>query len=110
MVHPFTGARQGVRGSLALVESVLTFHPDPGKRGGEVVIPLDRIQDAHHTDRSPVLRLDVDRSAAGVTEILFYFVEPPFLFGKGAVFTLALADGILHDQIEEWVDAIRGAA
>jgi hypothetical protein len=104
MIHKFTEARTGVKGQLVLEGKSLRFFPDAGEQ--EVVLNVENVRKVGRGLRSPVLRLRV--KAPGLPpEVFFYFVEPPFLYGKQAKFTLTVADTYLHDEISEWVEAIQ---
>jgi hypothetical protein len=106
MIHRFTNPRTGVRGNLSLDEDVLRF--EPAKGGAPTSV---RVEDVVKVDRvagSPVLILGLEQSHR-VPEILFYFVEPPYMFGKPAKITLRVADSFLHDEVSEWVRAIEAA-
>jgi hypothetical protein len=104
MIHKFTGARTGVKGQLVLEGKSLRFFPEVGEQ--EVVLNVEDVRRVGRGLRSPVLKLRL-KAADLPPEIFFYFVEPPFLYGKQAKFTLTVADTYLHDEISEWVEAIQ---
>jgi hypothetical protein len=108
MVHGYSGARRGIRGRLSLDSDTLRFVPEVGQRGVEMTFPLERVAKVDQAFQSPVLELEL--SSGDVSEVLFYFSEPPFMYGRGTLVTLALADGLLHGEISRWVEAISAAS
>jgi hypothetical protein len=107
MIHAYTGARTGVRGQLSFDGDNLRFQPHPGQRGGEVEVALSDIGSVKVPFGSPVLQLEFLTHPLG--EVLFYFVETPFMYGRPTQFTLATANAIIRDDILAWESAIRQA-
>ena len=54
---------------------------------------------------NPVLELELFAHPLG--EVLFYFVEPPFMYARQTQFTLAAANAIIRDEVLAWESAIR---
>jgi hypothetical protein len=106
MIHRFTNPRTGVRGNLTLDEGVLRFVPASG--GAPTSIRVEDVEEVDRVAASPVMTLRLGPSHR-LPEILFYFVEPPYMFGKSTKITLRVADAFLHDEVSEWVQAIEGA-
>jgi hypothetical protein len=105
MIHAYTGARTGVRGRLSFEPDRLRFEPDAGQRGGQVELPLSDIGSVQVPVGSPVLELELFAHPLG--EVLFYFVEPPFMYARQTQFTLAAANAIIRDEVLAWESAIR---
>jgi hypothetical protein len=72
-----------------------------------VEVAVHQIGDVRVPVGSPVLELEILSHALG--EVLFYFVEPPFLYGRSTQFTLAVANAIIRDEVLAWKAAIRQA-
>jgi hypothetical protein len=106
MIHRFTNPRTGVRGNLTLDEGVLRFQP--GKGGAPTSVRVEDIVEVDRVAASPVLTLHLVPTHR-LPEILFYFVEPPYMFGKPTKITLRVADAFLHEEVDEWVHAIETA-
>jgi len=107
MIHAYTGARTGVRGQLSFDGDNVRFEPDPGQRGGKVEVALSDIGSVRVPVGSPVLELELLSHPLG--EVLFYFVEPPFMYGRPTQFTLTTANAIIRDDVLAWESAIRHA-
>jgi hypothetical protein len=120
MVHSRT-SMEGVKGRLTLDERAVVFVPEGG-RASETVLPLGSINRVRRARGTPVLEVAVELPNAP-SMIGFYFIEPPplaqtgaglkvvdkFLTKRRAVIKLRVGGTTKRDEVDRWVQAIRGS-
>lgn len=122
MVHGRTSL-EGVKGTLSLEDRAVVFVPED-RRSAESVLPLASITRVGRARWTPVLEVSVDIPSAP-SVIGFYFFRPPPLRRPGsglrlrvldksaakrrAAIELAVGNAKKHDQVDQWVAAIKGA-
>jgi hypothetical protein len=119
MVHALT-SQSGAKGKLELEDGAVVFRPGvPGV--GDHVFRFDQIKQARRAWASPVIELKL-QIPQGLPAVAFYFVKPPSLepppntrfwfkrrTRREAVALLAQGNAAKREEIDQWVDLIRGS-
>lgn len=120
LVRP--GSPEAARGRLSVERHALTFTGEGEEE--PLPIPMNRIRRVRRRRGTPILEVEYTDARAELSQIFLFFVEPPPLPRRGRTWVLptrgmeraASAVGlraaakILREDIDAWVDAIRGAA
>jgi hypothetical protein len=94
-----------VRGRLSIEGDRLVFRHDPGQPAHELDVDFGDIGSVSSPPGAPVMEIEL--IGRELPEVLFYFYEPPFMFGRQSQFKLAAANVFLRDEVDAWVDALR---
>lgn len=120
LVRP--GSPEASRGRLSVERHALTFTGEGEEE--PLPIPLNRVRRARRRRGAPILEIEYTDARAEVSRVFVYFVEPPPLPRRGSgarvlstkgiqraatAVNLSAAARVLRPQIDEWVQAIRGA-
>ena len=120
LVRP--GSPKASRGRLSVERHALTFTGEGEEE--PLPIPLNRVRRARRRRGAPILEIEYTNARAEGSRVFVYFVEPPPLPQRGGGVRILPTKGIqraatavnlstaartLRPEIDEWVQAIRGA-